>query len=506
MTSRACGLLLHISSLPGRFDSGDMGSEARRFIDCLAASGVGWWQTLPIGPPGYGGSPYDSPSAFAGSTELISLESLSEGTDQKTGVKTGEGTDESVRQLLRQHYQARTEEVRRGDQERTREFRQEQRYWLEDHATFVALSGRFSSQHRHDWPLDVRTADGDAVAAAREQLADEIDFECWLQSLFARQWSELRRHASDHGVRLIGDMPIFVASHSADVWSHPELFELDDQARPSEVAAVPPDFFSSTGQLWGNPVYRWARHREDDFEWWRQRVRQSLERFDLLRIDHFRGLVANWRVQAGAETAEHGHWARAPGRQLWRAFENDPDLPLSSADGWPTLFAEDLGHITPAVRRMLKHCGLWGTRVLQFTDGKKSEHHPHNQKPETVYYTGTHDNNTTRGYVDSLADSQQHDLSDLFGIDPDLDARLDAAGQVRALVESALESAARLVVLPLQDVLGQGSEARMNTPGTTQNNWSYRAPAELLPESCAEWLADAAAATRRSSATQGSPR
>jgi 4-alpha-glucanotransferase len=488
MTARASGILHHPTSLPGPFGVGDLGPAAHRFLERLAAAGQRVWQMLPIQPPGSARSPYDARSTFAGDPLLISPEALvSDGLLPATLLERSapiEGgrisftrAGELKGRLLRAAWDrfrsaaspALREELRsfeRGDGEA---------HWLDDWALFAALHRRLGERAWSTWPAELRRRDPEALARAARELAEEVAFERWVQFLFHRQWRELRRRAAALGVRLLGDLPIYVAADSADVWARQELFELDPEGRPLAVAGVPPDAFSDRGQLWGNPLYRWPRHRDDGFAWWTQRVATALDRFDLLRLDHFRGFVAYWRVPAGAASAREGRWVRGPGRRLFAALE--------AALGSLPLVAEDLGLITPAVRRLLRELGAPGTRVLQFAfDADDSEHLPERCPPDTVIYSGTHDNDTTRGWVGSLAGERRERLDRYLGLRT---VEADPEEVVWRLLAATLGAPSELAILPMQDVLVLGSDARTNTPGTVEGNWRWRMSADAFTDEVA---------------------
>ncbi len=487
MAHRASGILLHPTALPGPYGNGDFGPPARRFLRMLSDGGQSVWQVLPLGPTDGGweggpGSPYDCRSAFAGNGSLISPEELvAEGLLDELKLED-RGTGASRRELLEESWREFSRSPPKEIAEDFREFREaaEQRFWLDDWAVFWVL-------HRHyrqswlDWPEPLRDRDPSALGAARDRWAEEIAFEGYVQFLFHRQWQALRRRASALGVRVCGDMPIYVSLDSADVWAHRELFELDRTGRPTEVAGVPPDYFSATGQRWGNPLYRWSRHREEGFDWWLRRVESHLRAFDVLRIDHFRGFAQYWAVPAQAETAEGGSWRPGPGRALFDALavlrgEDEGPLPL---------IAEDLGEITPDVRELLAELGLPGMKVLQFAFSTlDSEHLPHFHTRNCVVYTGTHDNDTTRSWFEGLGTEERERAADYLGVDHDV----DPARVPWQLIRCALESVADLAIVPLQDVLGLGEEARFNTPATVAGNWSWQVSDDQLSRLNIAWL------------------
>ena len=482
MRGRATGILLHPTSLPGPRGTGDLGPEASRFLQTLAGAGVGVWQMLPLTVPGPFGSPYDGRSAFAGDPRLISPDRLvEEGLLERRQAGGGSG-DDSIDALFRLAWQAFVVRGSSAQRDSFEAFRtaEEQRSWLDDWALFAALDAKLAPGPWHRWPEELARRDPSALAHARRELADEIGYRQFLQWLFDRQFAALQAEAGNLGVGLLGDLPIYPAHHSADVWAHPELFELAEDGAPVAVAGVPPDAFTDDGQLWGNPVYRWDRHRESDFLWWRRRIRLHARRFDLLRLDHFRGFLAWWRTPLPTEDARGGSWQRGPGRALFRAVE--PEL------GGLEFIAEDLGVITPAVRKLRRDLGLPGTRVLQFGfDEEESEHHPERYGRDTVAYSGTHDNATLRGWLATLDSATRVRVESYAGgaaADDELAQRL---------IARLLESRAELVVLPLQDVLGLEDAARMNVPGTTEGNWNWRLDRALEAASLERlggWIAD----------------
>ncbi|MBN9522957.1 4-alpha-glucanotransferase [bacterium] len=499
MTARSSGVLLHPTSLPGPFGVGDLGPSAHRWVEALAAAGQGWWQVLPLGPTGYADSPYQSPSTFAGNLNLLSPEALAaDGLASAADVAACElptaGPVVFADVIPRKQQLVRTAwgrfeagDGRPGLRAAFDAFAAAEADWLDEYAVFAAIKDGCNGAPWWRWHPDLAAHRGSAVTAAAVELADDVAAHRFGQFLFARQWSALRRHAAALGVRLIGDLPIYVAHDSADVWANPALFQLDAARTPTHVAGVPPDYFAATGQLWGNPLYAWNAHRADGFAWWTRRVRGILKQVDLIRLDHFRGLEAYWAVPFGDPTAEHGTWQKAPGTELLDAIE--------SSLGAPPIIAEDLGVITPEVDALRAAFGLPGMRILQFAFGGAVEQRfrPHRFTPDAVAYTGTHDNDTTAGWAAKL---QPGERADFARYAPDA-----AAAPVRSLLRLAWGSVAELAVCPLQDLLGLGSEARMNTPGTTSGNWVWRAsPAALGDPEWVEFLADITATYERTAA------
>ncbi len=493
---RSSGVLLHITSLPGGYGIGDFGPEARRFVDWLAGAKQSIWQVLPLAPTGYGDSPYQALSAFAGNPMLISpddllTDGLLEGTDLENAPKFPErkvNFEEARRfklPLLRKAFERfhKLHELR-PDYE---EFEAKNSAWLDDFALFAALKHAHDERSWTEWGASLITRDAETIRQARERLQNEIAAEKFTQWIFARQWRALRDHSKDRGIRLMGDLPIYVAHDSADVWSHPELFLVDEQGRAKVVAGVPPDYFSATGQLWGNPIYDWKRHEQTGFAWWIARVRAMLEEFDFIRVDHFRGFEAYWAVPGGDATAENGTWIKAPGEKLFEA--------LQSALGELPVLAENLGVITPEVETLRTRFRLPGMAILQFAFGDDPQapyFKPHNYTHDRVAYTGTHDNDTVMGWWNrspaTSGESEekiraQHDTAKKYlpGIE-----RGEAVNWefIRALTMSVAEA----VIFPMQDVLGLGTESRMNYPGTSSGNWRWRMAGEDLRTSDAQRL------------------
>ncbi len=483
LSRRAAGLLLHPTSLPGPVGIGEIGPAALRWVERLRETGIGAWQTLPLGPTGFGDSPYQTLSSFAGNPLLVSLEILrGEGwlRDGELGGAPGAaGSQVDFGALIpwkRERLRRATEAWRRrssaAERRELEEFRQRAGGWLEDFALFAALKDAYGGAPWWEWPSSLARRERSALRQARRKWAEEIERRRIEQWWFERQWAEVRRTARRAGVRVIGDVPIFSALDSADVWARPDLFELDRYGRPTAVAGVPPDYFSATGQLWGNPLYRWPAHAEEGYAWWIARLRRALELADAVRLDHFRGFEAYWAVPAGSLTAAAGRWVPGPGADFLKA--------VRAALGGLPLIAEDLGFITPAVTALRRQFRLPGMLVLQFAMERlltAGEGAPEECPVDTVCYTGTHDNDTAQGWLrsvpggDSTEDAERH-------------RRLREAamryvgGDARdfhwGMIGLAWRSRARLAVAPLQDVLGLGREGRMNTPGRPAGNWRWR--------------------------------
>ena len=482
---RRSGVLLHPTSLPSRFGIGDLGPTAFGFLDYLASARQTLWQVLPLGPTGFGDSPYSSPSAFAGNPLLIALEPLvsrgllneSELADLATlpedHVDFGQLVPIKL-SVLELAFQRARSQVNSA----MSDFRAHHAEWLDDYALFAALKDDLQSPWT-DWDPALRNREPDALAAARERLADRVAFHSFCQYLFFDQLTALRARATELGIHIIGDIPVFVAHDSADVWAHQHLFKLDESGRPIVVAGVPPDYFSSTGQLWGNPLYDWDAMAAQAYAWWVARFRHLLEEVDVVRIDHFRGFEAAWEVPSTEVTAVNGRWIRGPGHAVFQA------IAASLGVAEPPVIAEDLGLITDEVRALLKATGFPGMKVLQFAFGGGSDNPylPHNfVDPNCVVYTGTHDNDTTRGWFASISDAERASVVRYM--------RSDADHIAKDMVRQALGSTARIAIIPVQDVLDLGSDARFNTPGAPEGNWSWRLRADQLTPERAACLAN----------------
>ncbi len=484
---RASGLLVHPTSFPGRFAIGDLGPGATMMLDFLAAARQTLWQVLPLGPTGLGNSPYSLLCAFAGNPLLISPERLVE-----EGLLGAEDLDAAPcptgRRVNYRRAAAWKQEMLRASHARFRatagpalrraydEFVAAEQRWLDDYALFLALKRAHDFVAWNEWPAPYARRDPAALAAARRELADEIDYHQYTQFLFFRQWAAVRRAAHERSIQIIGDLAIFVAHDSSDVWAHPDLFSLAPDGRPTVVAGVPPDYFSETGQRWGNPLYRWDVLASNGYAWWIERVRQARALVDVLRLDHFRGFEAYWEIPASEPTAIRGRWVPGPGRALFDA--------IRAALGEVAFIAEDLGVITPEVRALQETLGFPGMRVLQFAfdGGADSRDLPHNYAPLSIVYTGTHDNNTTRGWLDTAPEQARAHVRAYLGTTP--------KQVVWAMIRAALASVAQWAVIPLQDVLQLGSSARMNTPAKTDGNWAWRCLSSQLAPDLAERLAE----------------
>ena len=476
-SARSAGILLHPTSLPGPYGIGDFGESAYAWIEALARAGQSWWQVLPLGPTGYGDSPYQLFSAFAGNTNLISPDNLvQEGLinrGQIEGVRLRpERVDygavvEFKRALLMEAWQGFKAGRAPFLRPQFETFCAEQAAWLDDFALFIALKDAQEGRSWQDWPEELVLRRPEALVRARRELEDVINHHRFAQFLFYRQWGSLKNYANARGIKLIGDIPIFVAGDSADVWANPRLFLLDERRRPKFVAGVPPDYFSATGQLWGNPLYNWSALKETRYAWWVARFRATLAQVDLVRLDHFRGFQAYWQIPAGMPTAEVGDWVEAPGADLLAT--------LRAELGSLPIIAEDLGLITPEVYALRDQFGLPGMRILQFAFGGAAEDRflPNNYIHHTVVYTGTHDNDTTLGWYAAITDRERRHLHEYVGCDHCRDVAWD-------LIRLAWASVADFALAPLQDVLSLGPEARMNTPGRAGGNWAWRFTSDML--------------------------
>jgi 4-alpha-glucanotransferase len=478
---RAAGVLLHVTCLPSPYGIGDLGPTAFAWVDRLARAGQSWWQVLPLGPTGYGNSPYQSFSSFAGNPLLVSPDRLVEDRLLKPGDLAGVSFPEhevdfnavaAFKTRLLDRAWANFQANARPDLKPAfDEACQKQASWLDDFVLFVALKAKHGGVAYQQWPVELIRRERPALTRARQELAGAMDRVRFEQFLVGRQWQALKDHARGRGIGLLGDLPFYVSADSSDVWGDPDFFLLDDHGKPICVAGVPPDYFSPTGQLWGNPVYNWLALRKTGYRWWINRLRASLAHLDLLRLDHFRAFEAAWYVPANAATAEHGEWRPGPGADFFRA--------VKQALGGLPLIAEDLGMITPPVRALRDQFDLPGMRVLQFAfDGMQDNPFlPHHYIPNTVAYTGTHDNDTTRSWYATLPENQRRIMLDYLKR-PNMP--VEEAAPV--LTRLAWQSVAALAVVPLQDVLNLDASARMNRPGEAGGNWTWRVTEGMLDD------------------------
>jgi 4-alpha-glucanotransferase len=514
---RKSGILLHPTSLPGRSGIGDLGSAAYTFVDFLASAGQQLWQVMPLGPTGYGDSPYQSFSAFAGNPLLISFDLLIEQgllapEDLASAPTFGNGSVDYgavipfkfgvLRRSFERFKAAATPEQRQA----FADFRTKQRGWLADYTLFAAIKEAHGGANWNTWEHAIARREPPVLGQWASRLSYRTELQAYMQFMFFEQWRRLKAYANERGIQIIGDIPIFVAYDSADVWANRNLFKLDDDGNPTVVAGVPPDYFSATGQLWGNPLYRWDVIARQGYRWWIERFRTTLTLVDIARIDHFRGFAAYWEVPASEETAINGRWVRGPGEALFAAvrkalggtsteFTLSPSaeftlsaaegLMVNSAEGFSTglpIIAEDLGLITPDVEALRDNLGFPGMKVLQFAFVGDPDHPylPHNYTPHCIVYTGTHDNDTTLGWWRTRTPSDRHNVQLYLGRDGS-DIGWD-------FIRLALASVAEMAIVPMQDVLNLGSAGRMNTPGSAGGNWSWRYTEDLLTIDLAERL------------------
>ena len=465
---RRSGVLLHVTSLP----SGNLGKDAYRFVDFLQQAGVTVWQMLPLGPTHSDGSPYQCLSAHAGNTRLISLEKIR----QQPWCQAEELSGGKIAAQIALAYRHFTTYAADDLKNAFAKFCADESYWLDDYVLFREIRQLQHSTAWFDWPAPLRDRQEPALVEIRQQRSESLNIRRFEQFMFFSQWQALKTYANQRGVKLFGDMPIFVAHDSADVWAEPKLFTLDATGEPEKVAGVPPDYFSETGQRWGNPLYHWQTHIDSNFDWWQRRLQTQLKLFDLIRIDHFRGFESCWEIPASCETAIEGQWVKAPGEQLFNALlERFGELPL---------VAEDLGIITDEVNALREKFAMPGMKILQFAFGgdATNPYLPHQHTTDSVTYTGTHDNNTTLGWYQTLDEGAKHHLHAYVGHSDE--------GMPWLLNRMALMSVSSLAVLPMQDVLALDGAHRMNVPGTTEDNWRWRFQWDMFPPDCAQVLRD----------------
>ncbi|MDY2627823.1 MAG: 4-alpha-glucanotransferase [Lachnospiraceae bacterium] len=480
--NRAAGILLSITSLPSRYGIGCFSKSAYDFVDWLKEAGQTYWQILPLGCTSYGDSPYQSFSTFAGNPYFISLEVLIE-----EGVLTKEecdsvdwGSDEKdidYETVYKQRYPLLRKAYERSDISRNEEYQRfvsENQWWLSDYALFMAVKDRFDGSPWNEWPQDIRLRWGYSMDYYRRELYFDIEFQQYLQFQFFRQWKALKAYANSKGIRIIGDIPIYVAMDSADTWAHPELFQLDENNVPVAVAGCPPDGFSATGQLWGNPLYRWDYHRSTGYDWWLSRLWYCFQLYDVVRIDHFRGFDEYYSIPYGEESAVNGHWEKGPGIDLFRRVEQ--------CLGWHEVIAEDLGYVTDSVRRMVRDSGFPGMKVLEFAfdsrdSGSANDYLPHNYIENCVAYTGTHDNETIAGWFDSITEEERKMARDYL-----MDQYTPKEELYKSFIGLVMRSSAKTCIIPMQDYLGYDNSCRMNKPSTVGINWRWRLTEEELTE------------------------
>lgn len=466
---RASGILLPISSIWSAYGIGTFSKEAYEFVDFLKAAGQTYWQILPLGPTGYGDSPYQSFSTFAGNPYYIDLEELI-----RTGLLTKEQCEEcdwggseayvDYEKIYRSRFKVLKEAFRNSKIENKEEFQDFVRkndYWLPDYALYMAVKDSYQGKSWSEWEDDIRLRKPAALSKCREELKEEILFFEFQQYLFAGQWARLKKYANDKGIKIIGDIPIYVAFDSADAWANPELFAFDENRMPTGVAGCPPDAFSATGQLWGNPLYRWDYHKQTDYAWWMQRISYCYKLYDVVRIDHFRGFDEYYNIPFGDTTAEFGRWEKGPGYDLFRVMKKEI--------GNKPVIAEDLGYLTPSVFKLVKKTGYPGMKVLQFAFDAEgdSDYLPHKYSQNCIVYTGTHDNDTTLGWFDSLSRKDKRFARTYLNFRGNKDIGWN-------FIRAAIASVSDTAIILMQDYLGLGGEARINLPSTLGNNWKWR--------------------------------
>jgi 4-alpha-glucanotransferase len=479
---RAAGVLLHPTSLPGPYGIGDLGDELLAFLDWAKKAALHIWQVLPLNAPGYGNSPYGCLSSYAGNPLLISPQRLLDDGLLPSAAIVGisnsgkldfEAVAAAKNELLRRSFKHFAEHASEAQREAFASFVSDNT-WLPDWALYASLKKRHGGAPWTSWPAALVAREPDAMAAAQKELADEIRFHEYVQWLFFTQWASVRKAAQERGIQIMGDVPIYVAADSADVWANREIFQLNEQGEPDVVAGVPPDYFSATGQRWGNPLYRWDYLRETNYAWWVARFRAALQFADIVRVDHFRGFAAYWEIPASEPTAINGRWMPGPGRELFDA--------IRKAVGALPIVAEDLGHITAEVHELRKAIGVPGMKILQFAFAQPdSPHLPHHYEPQTVVYTGTHDNDTARGWYDQASDEERQTAALYLGVH-------SAEELPWTLIRTAYTSVADTAIVPAQDILALGNEARMNLPGEEKDNWSWRLEEGALTDELADEL------------------
>lgn len=483
---RKAGILLPVSSLPSKYGIGCFDQAAYDFVDWLEKAGQSYWQILPLVPTSYGDSPYQSFSTFAGNPYFISLDWLAgEGLLVAEEIQAADfGTDASdidYAKLYNSRYELLYWAYQRSgisQEEEFKSFLSENAWWLEDYALFMALKKHFGGRCWYEWPEDIKLRWGNAMDHYRGKLYFEIEFHKFLQFKFLQQWNDLKGYANDRGIEIIGDIPIYVAMDSADVWAHPELFQLDDGGLPTAVAGCPPDGFSAGGQLWGNPLYRWDYHRSTGYEWWMSRLWYSFRLYDVLRIDHFRGFDEYYSIPYGAADAKNGHWEKGPGLDLFNCMKYQL--------GERSVIAEDLGFMTDSVRQLVHDSGFPGMKILEFAfdardTGAAGDYLPHNYPQNSVAYTGTHDNETLQGWFRSINKAELKLVRDYL-----CDYRTPLRELHKPMIAAAMRSGAATCIIPLQDYLGLDNRARTNKPSTVGINWRWRVTRKLLTDKLAE--------------------
>ena len=480
---RLSGILLPVFSLPSECGIGCFSKEAYDLVDWLEEAGQSLWQVLPHGPTGYGDSPYQSFSAFAGNPYFIDLDALvDEGLLKRDEIEAVQDTSIDYERLYNTRFSTLKKAYKRwrADADFLR-FKEKNRFWLEDYALFMACKEHFGGREFTKWEKDIRNRTEDGVSGCREKLSDEVSFWEFVQYKFFSQWEKLKRYANGKGIKIIGDIPIYTARDSCDVWANRALFDVDDGGVPRMVAGCPPDGFSEEGQLWGNPVYLWQEHKNTGYDWWVQRLSFCFHMYDILRIDHFRGFDEFYQIPYGSETAKYGEWEKGPGRELFDAFEK--------ACGKHEIIAEDLGFITDSVKKLVSDCGFYSTKILQFgfdsRDSGGSVYLPHNYPYKCAVYTGTHDNSTIIGWLEQLPSGEQELLRKYLCDEYTPMEKLNLP-----LISLIMRSSAKYCIIPLQDWLGLGDCARINTPSTAGGNWVWRVDESRFSGNLAKLIKD----------------
>lgn len=478
---RASGVLLPVSSIPSKYGIGTFSKEAYEFVDFLALAGQSYWQILPLGPTGYGDSPYQSFSTFAGNPYYIDLEELvREGYLTEQDCSACDWGDSEAYVDYEKIYLSRFKVLRKAfDNSNIKvnsefnDYINKNKEWLEDYALYMAIKDSLNGVSWAEWDEDIKTRKPEALEKYSKKLSNRVLFYEFQQFLFQKQWKKLKKYANDKGISIIGDIPIYVAFDSADTWANPELFQLDDTCTPVAVAGCPPDAFSATGQLWGNPLYRWDYHKKTGYEWWMRRIAYCYELYDVVRIDHFRGFDEYYAIPYGNETAEFGKWEKGPGYELFQVMKDKL--------GKKAVIAEDLGFLTPSVLKLVKKTGYPGMKILQFAfdSREESDYLPHNYTKNSIVYTGTHDNDTTLGWLSEMSRKDRSFAKRYLHIRSNKDIEWE-------FIRAALASVSDTAIIPMQDYLGLGKEARINTPSTLGDNWKWRMVQGQLQEELAE--------------------
>ena len=488
MFERSSGILFHPTSLPGKYGIGTLGKEAYAFIDFLKKSRQKLWQIFPLGPTGYGDSPYQSFSSFAGNPYLIDFDLLIEAHllseedlrdvffgDNEEYIDYGAVYNQKY-PLLRKAYENFKSSDNHEMRENLEHFKRENASWLNDYSLYISLKNHFNGLPWNEWAHDIKNREHGAMEHYKNELADDIEYHNFIQFLFFKQWGDVKRYANENGIKIIGDIPIFVAADSSDAWANPEIFLFDEERKPVKVAGVPPDYFSATGQLWGNPLYNWQKLKETNYSWWVERVRANLSTCDIIRIDHFRGFEAYWAVPYGDDTAINGQWEPGPGIDLFNAIKSQlGELPI---------IAEDLGLMTQGVIDLREATGFPGMKILGFAfdSGEENDYLPHTYTKNCVVYTGTHDNDTLIGWFQKAKEEDRQFARDYLNSRSDDEIHWNA-------IRGAWSSVANMAISPVQDFLGLGSEARINTPGVAAGNWQWRLRHGVLTDELAKRIA-----------------